>query len=69
MMVKLCTNFLRLGLSGMMQTMPSEFAHILQPKYEEIFSLMSAINEYTRRVAPRHAKFTEFPFDLYAKYL
>jgi len=65
MMVKICSNFMKIGLSGLLRSMPSDFTHILEPKIQEIFSLMDAINQYTNRIAPRHAKISEFPFDLY----
>lgn len=65
LMMKLCSIFLRIALNGMKQSMPSEFTHILEPKLEEVFTLMSAINQYTKRIAPSYAKSTDFPFDLY----
>jgi hypothetical protein len=68
MMIKICSNFLQIGLSGILKSMPSDFTHILEPKIQEIFSLMEAINQYTNRIAPNYSKSTNFPFDLYAKY-
>jgi hypothetical protein len=64
-MVKICSNFMKIGLSGLLKLMPSDFTHILEPKTQELFTLMNAINEYTNRISPRHAKTSEFPFDLY----
>jgi len=66
MMIKLCSKFIQIGLSGMLRSMPSDFTYILEPQIQEVFTLMSAINQYTRRIAPRYAKSTEFPFNLYA---
>ena len=67
MMVKICSNFLRIGLSGLLQSMPSDFTYLLEPKIQEVFSIMSAINSYTQRIAPRYAKSIQFPFDMYEK--
>ena len=67
MMIKLCSRFMDIGLTGMLQTMPSDFIHILTPKVQELFTLMSAINQYAERIAPSFAKSTEFPFDMYEK--
>ena len=69
MMIKLCSNFIHIGLTGMLQSMPSEFIHILEPKVRELFTMMNAINQYTKRIAPKYSKSTEFPFDVYSNYI
>jgi len=66
-MIKLCSRFMNIGLTGMLQTMPSDFTNILAPKIQELCTLMSAINQYAERIAPSFAKSTEFPFDMYEK--
>ena len=66
-MIKMCSMYLRLGLDGMKKTMPSEFQQILQTKFDDIMLLMQSINQYTKRLAPKHSKATEFNFDFYNK--
>ena len=66
-MIKLCSRFMNIGLTGMLQTMPSDFTHILATKVQELFTLMNAINQYAERIAPSFARSTEFPFDMYEK--
>jgi len=67
MMIKLCEMYLKIGLDGMKKTMPSEFQQILQTKFDDIMLLMQSINQYTKRLAPKHSKATEFNFDFYNK--
>ena len=67
MMIRLCEMYLKIGLEGMKGTMPSEFQQILQTKFDDIMLLMNSINQYTKRLAPKHSKATEFNFDFYNK--
>jgi len=66
-MVSMCQMYLRLGLDGMKETMPSEFLHILQAKFDDIMLLMDSINQYTKRIAPKYTKSIDFDFDFYTK--
>jgi len=61
-MIKLYSNFLQIGMQGILQQMPSEFTHILEPKVQEIMELMNAIKQYTKAVAPKKAQVMDFPF-------
>lgn len=63
LMIKLCSSFLALGLNGILKIMPNEFTHILEPKTNELFSLMDSIQQYTERIAPNQARNTTFPFN------
>jgi len=67
MMIKMCGMYLKLGLAGMTASMPSEFAYILQTKFEDIMLLMDSINEYTRRIAPKSSSTIDFSFNFYDK--
>ena len=67
MMIRLCSKFLTIGLTGILQTMPSSFIHILEPKVQEVFTLMEGITQYTKQIAPSYAKSIEFPYDMYEK--
>ena len=67
MMIKLCGMYLKIGLEGMKETMPSEFQYILQTKFDDIMMLMDSINQYTKRLVPKYSKATEFNFDFYNK--
>jgi len=62
LMIKLYSNFLQIGMQGILQQMPSEFTHILEPKVQEIMELMNAIKQYTKAVAPKKAQVMDFPF-------
>ena len=66
-MVSMCQMYLKLGLDGMKETMPSEFLHILQAKFDDIMLLMDSINQYTKRIAPKYTKSIDFDFDFYTK--
>jgi len=63
LMIKLYSSFLTLGLSGILNIMPSEFTHILEPKTKELFTLIEAIQQYTERISPSQARKTTFPFN------
>ena len=67
MMIKLCEMYLKIGLDGTKGTMPSEFQDILETKFNDIMLLMQSINQYTKRLAPKQSKATEFNFDFYNK--
>lgn len=66
-MIKMCEIYLRLGLDGMKKTMPSEFQHILQAKFDDIMLLMDSINQYTKRLAPKESNAIDFDFNFYEK--
>ena len=65
MMIKLCGIFLKIGLGAMKNVMPSEFLDIFQKKFDDMMLLMYSINQYTKRIDPKHTKSTEFNFDFF----
>ena len=67
MMIKLCGMYLKLGLDGMKETMPSEFQYIIQTKFDDIMMLMDSINQYTKRLAPKESNAIDFDFNFYEK--
>jgi len=62
LLIKLYTDFFRIGLNGLIRLMPSEFTHLLSEQVKPIVDNMFAINDYTRRIAPEKAKLSLFPF-------
>ncbi len=62
LLIKLYTDFFRIGLNGLNRLMPSEFTHLLADQVKPIIQNMNAINDYTRRIAPEKAKLSLFPF-------
>jgi len=67
LMMKLSEKFLKLGLSGIQNTMPDEFSQILQTKINDIMLQVKAITELTNKLSPKKSNEVSYDWKFYTK--